>query len=260
MPDPTKNTEISKYWTFNQTGNIMVSSTVQEEKELRDEVLTEFQKVSVLYEAISTAIARSNKTYPIAGGKEASLGLFDYGALSRIIARSGFFALMHEEDRTFRSSSTSVSLDAQIISEMLTAFAGAGPVMDIAKQVISSMGSKAGKMNFSQEQQKKSVRIGHLLFICEDVMGMPLINIQIFSTSLDQLAWTNKTPCSSVTHKEITMDYKIETFMFVDPQYIAKFTHEFKANEEFEKLIKDMTKWIEEPDEHDDKDKKKQQG
>lgn len=243
MSDSTKNQEISKYWAFNQSGNIMVSSTVQEEKDLREEVVTEFQKVAVLYDAISTAIARRKKTYKTKDG-EASLGLFDYGAISDIVASCGFFSLMHEEDRTFKSSSTSVSLDTQIITEMITALSGAGPVMNIAKQVISSMGGKSGKMNFSQESEKKSVRIGHLLFICEDVMGMPLINIQIISTSLDQLAWTNTTPCSTVARKQITMDYKMETFMFVDPQYMAKFSHEFKANDDFENLIKQMTGWI----------------
>lgn len=244
MPNPSKNQEISKYWTFNQTGNIMVSSTVQEEKDLRDEVVTEFQKVSVLYDAISTAIARSNKKFDTKDGK-ASLGLFDYKALTDIISKCGFFALMHEEDRVFESTQSSVSLDAQIITEIIGAVTGAGPIMDIAKSVISSMGGKAKKMTFSNDTKKKSTRIGHMLFICEDIMGMPLINVQVISTSLDQLAWINKTPCSKISHTTVKMDYKMETFMFIDPQYIAKFSHEFKANQEFDNLIGDMQKYIE---------------
>jgi hypothetical protein len=243
MPDSTKNVEISKYWTFNQTGNIMVSSTVQEEKDLRDAVVVEFQKVSVLYDAISTAIARKKKTYKVVD-KDVSLGLFDYEAISALMAQSGFFTLMHEEDRTFEKSSSSMSIDAAMISEMLVAFSGAGPVMDIAKNVIRTMGGKAQKLDVSESSTNKKVRIGHLLFVCEDCMGMPLINIQVISTSLDQLSWIVKTPCSSTEHAKITMEYKMETFMFIDPQYIAQFSHEFKTTTEFEDLIKKLTDYI----------------
>ena len=75
-------------------------------------------------------------------------------------------------------------------------------------------------------------------------MGMPLISIQVISTSLDQLSWIVTTPCSSAQHDDISMDYKMETFMFIDPQYIAQFSHEFKTTDEFEDLIIKLSGYI----------------
>lgn len=237
----THNKEVDKFWTLNQTGNIMVSSTVQNELELKEACVKEFQKVAVLWDAISTAIVRHSREEaqksdtPKEG--QASLGIFNYDAISSLMGQCGFFALMHEETKKAHIEATSVSINTQMIASIIGTVATGGAASIVACSVLSSIGGASGTATASFTKNTSSVRIGHILFIVEDLMGMPLVTVQVFSVAADSLAWTVKTPCSGVSHESKDIEYRKETFMFVDPAYIAQFSHEFKETADFKDLV-----------------------
>jgi len=216
--------EIQKYYTLNQTGNIMVSSTVDNEKDLSEDVKAVFQKVVVFFGALAAALTKAGKD------------LYDYDAIAKIVTSSGLFMRVHEEDRSFQSGSTSLTLDTAILGSVLSGFASMGgtTALSIAQTVIGNMGSQL-KLAVSSKQEAK--KIAHLLFVCENLMGMPIINVLLFNTTAKQSQTVTGSNCHTSVNTSVSMTYHQDTFMFVDPTYIEKFSTAFESNPEYEALI-----------------------
>ena len=58
----TEDGEIEKYYTLNQTGNLMISSTVKNENEISKDVKEVFQKVIVFFSAWTVALSQKGKS------------------------------------------------------------------------------------------------------------------------------------------------------------------------------------------------------
>jgi len=223
--------EIQKYYTLNQTGNIMVSSTVSNEKDLSDDVKALFQKTIVFFGAWAAALEQKKKS------------LYDYEAIATMINKSGFFVRVHEEDRTFESGSTSLTLDTAILGSVLSGVASMGgtTALSIAQTVIGSMGSQL-KLAASSKQETK--KIAHLLFVCENLMGMPILNVLLFNTSAKQSETVTSSNCHKTVSTKVSMAYHQDTFMFVDPTYIDKFSTAFQSNPDYDALIKRLADYL----------------
>ena len=226
--------EVQKYFTLNQTGNIMVSSTVENEKDVSDDVKQVFRKAIVFFGAWTAALAKAGKT------------LYDYEAITQMIEKSGFFVQVHGEDRSFVSESGSITLDTQIVSSVLGGFASMGgtTALSIAQTVLGSLGSK---LKLSGSSTQDTNKIAHLLFVCENLMGMPILNVLLFNTSASQTKTVTGSNCHSSVAQGLTMTYHQDAFMFVDPDYIDKFTSAFQTNPEYDALIQKLAGYIDKP-------------
>ncbi|MDA2645000.1 hypothetical protein ORL62_29380 [Bacillus cereus] len=221
--------EIPKYFTFNETGNIMISSTAQSEDKINPKVLEAFNKAIVFFGAISAAMNRKGKN------------LYDYDALSNVIASTGQFIPMHKEDRTFSQSSTQFTLNTAIINDVLGNVNALGSALEIAKKVVNSIG---GQLRVSASGTSNSKKVAHLLFVCENLMGMPIINISLFYVDTKESQSVQKSNCNEFVHDTVEFKYHQEDFMFVDPEYINKFSEDFKKNPEYDKLIENLANAI----------------
>lgn len=225
----TTEEEIKKYYTFNQTGNIMISSTAADEKDISPEVKKVFQKTIVFFGAWTAALSKAGKN------------LYDYEAIGAIIGKSGFFVKMHQEDRTFDYSSTQLTLNTAIIKNVLGGIDTIGGALSIAQKVVDSLGSE---LRVATEKSETTKKIAHLLFVCENLLGLPIVNISIFYTSAKEASFVTETNCHETVQKTINFQYHQDDYMFVDPDYINQFSDDFKANPEYEKLIEQLTKYI----------------
>lgn len=223
--------EIPKYYALNDSGNIMVSSTAKSEADMSDDVKQTFQKVAVFFAAWTAALAKKEKN------------LQDYDALSTIISKSGFFVKMHEEDRTFSHASADVTLDTAVIDSVLSGFASMGATagLKIAQTVLGAIGSE---LKVTAKMDNKDKRVGHLLFVCENLLGMPIVTALLFNTTATEAESVTKSNCHQTVTEEVNMTYHQDTFMFVDPSFINKFTKEFKSNPEFDKLIDRLASFV----------------
>ena len=221
--------EIEKYYTFNQTGNVMVSSTVAEEKDLQPAVREVFQKAIVFFGIVNGALTMKAKN------------LYDYEALHDIIGGSGKFVSMHMEDRNFTYSSKEFTLNTAIISAALGSVNPMGGAMQIAQKVIDSMGSQ---IRISQSDTKASKKIAHMLIVCENLMGMPIVNVSLFYVDSKEAQSVSKSNCYAYVTTTIEFNYHQEDWMFVDPEYIQKYQKEFTKDAEQEKLIKEFADLI----------------
>lgn len=228
--------EIKKYYTFDQSGSILISSTVGEEEKMEPEVRKVFQKVIVFFGALTAAITKAGKD------------MYDYDALEAVIGKSGLFISIHQEDRTFMSGATSLTLDTAIIETVLgIAIAPESGALAIAKQVISGMGKQ---IQLSVSGKVARDKVAHLLFICENLMGMPIVSISLFYIDMKQAEVVTKSNCHQSITETLTFKYHQHSYLFVDPDYINKFSEDFKDNPEYQELINKLAGYI-------PKDKKK---
>jgi hypothetical protein len=222
-------TEIDKYYTFDEKGHIMVVTTSKDTDNVQPAVAQTFQKVIVFFGAWTAALARAGKT------------LFDYEAVTSMITKSGFFVSMGTEKRSYRSESTSVALDTSIIQGILGAgITGGG--MAIAKRMLANIGTTISA-SYSKEDTKKE--ISHLLFICESLMGFPIVSISLYHTKLEQHSWVSTTNCSKVSKQTVAFDFEADDYLFVDPQFIDQFSNSFEGSKEFDDLIEKLSGYIE---------------
>lgn len=224
-----KEGEVQKYYTFDQTGSIMLSTTESNYSEIDPDVKELFKKAGVFLAAVVAALSRKNKT------------LFDYDALDQIITKSGIFANLDRQDREFNYSSTELTLNTAIISDALANINALGGALDIAKRIIDSLGSKIRAASSSTSDSKK---IAHLLLICENLMGLPIVTVSIFYVDSKETQEVSKSNCHEHVHNAVKFKYYQSIYMFVEPGYISKFSEEFKKDPAYEELISQLEEYI----------------
>lgn len=148
---------------------------------------------------------------------------------------------MHQEDRPFDYSSHDLTLNTAIITGVLGGISAGGTAMQIAQNTISSLG---GAITASVSDTSSDKKVANLLFVCESLMGMPIVTIQLFMVDAKETESVAKTNCSTYVTQEISFKYHQNTYLFVDPVYINQFTDEFKSNPNFEKLIDSLASKI----------------
>lgn len=222
---------IDKYYTFDEKGHIMVVTTSHDTDNIAPAVRETFQKVIVFFGAWTAALAKKGYS------------LFNYDAVNKIIASSGFFVSMGKEARSFNSNTTKASLNTNIIGAVLGSdITGGG--MAIAKKTLAVIG---GEISGSFAEQKTNKEIAHLLFICESLMGMPIVTISLYHSKMEQFEWVQKTNCEEVSRQTINFKFDADDYLFVDPDYINKFTADFVKSDAYKKLIENLSKILDEP-------------
>ena len=222
---------IDKYYTFDEKGHIMGVTTSKETNDIAPAVSETFQKVMVFFGAWTAALARKK------------FSLYDYDAVKQMISSSGLFVSMGSKARSYHSDSTKVSLNTAIIGAVLgPGITGGG--MAIAQKALARIG---GKISDGFSEQKTDKEIAHLLFICESLMGMPIVTISLYHTKLEQFGWVQKTNCEKVSRQTIDFKFHSDDYLFVDPDYINKFTEDFEKSDSYEKLIDELAKTLDGP-------------
>ena len=75
-------------------------------------------------------------------------------------------------------------------------------------------------------------------------MGMPIVTISLYHTKLEQFGWVQKTNCEKVSRQTIDFKFYSDDYLFVDPNYINKFTEDFEKSDSYEKLIDELAKTL----------------
>ena len=220
---------LEKYYTFDELGHIMFVTTSHDTAGLSQRVQETFQKVIVFFGALTKALAQKGKT------------IMHYKALNSIISSSGVFVSVQKESRTFTSGSTTVSLNTSIITHVLGS-AISGGALEIAKRTLAAIG---GALNSTFKDEGDKTEIAHLLFVCESLMGMPIVSISLFHAKVGELRWLQKTNCDEIYREKKSFEYDGDHYLFVDPTYIKKFTSEFEESEEYKEFVDQLAGYIE---------------
>lgn len=202
---------------MNQTGNIFYATTSQE---LQKETKNLFDSVTVLFAAMTKAMA------------EKGFSLFNYDKWSALIGKTGYFVEVQKFQKQVNIKSGSLSVDTQIVQQLLPGLTS-GSSLEIAKNVLSAVNGE-----FAASKEDEKIKIGHLLFICEELFGAPSVTVRLFFASKE----SHKTITSSPCHKSVSTSFEqlqeANTFLFVSPDTIAAFAKKFgEQPEEYTNLI-----------------------
>ncbi|HHR5702737.1 TPA: Zygote formation protein zyg1, partial [Klebsiella michiganensis] len=176
--------------------------------------------VTVLFAAMTAALHETKKS------------LFDYEAWSNLIGGSGFFVEVQKTRNMMTIKNSGVTVNTQIIQQLLPGLSG-GSAMEIAKGVLSAVNGE-----FQAVERDENAKLGHILFICEELFGAPSVTVRLFFASKKSHSAITQSPC----HKSVTTTFEqlqeSNTFLFVSPDTIAKYAKLFTEQpEEYTNLI-----------------------
>lgn len=241
--DVSKNIEITKYYTFNETGNIMMATTVGTSTEIEESVRKVFSEVSVFFAAMTKAI--STTVNPATGDKKEHYSLYNYEALERIISGSGCFIRVTEQDVTHTTNAWGATLGKELLQGLLGLATGAG-ALSFASAMISSIGKES--VNLSASTEGQSSKVGNIIFVCEYLMGMPSISaIVVYLDAKEHKAQISAGPCFKATKSSFTLTMHKDTYMFVTPTFIHEYAADLTSigsDVAYGELIKNMQEYL----------------
>lgn len=231
MPDPVKlevpvdqgkNVELKKYYTFNETGNIMLATTVSESAEIQESVRKVFAEVSVFFAAMTKAITSTENP-----DTHKPYSLYNYGALRKIIAGSGCFIQVTELDVTHTTSSWGATFSKELIQGLLGLATGAG-ALGFATAMISAIGNEGLKVAGAKSDHGSEV--GNIVFVCEYLMGMPSISaIVVYIDAHEHVTQFQAGPCIKTESHSMTFKMHKDTYMFVTPTFIREYAGDLNS-------------------------------
>lgn len=209
---------------LNQTGNIFYATT---SPELQTETKKLFDSVTVLFAAMTKALNTKQKT------------LFDYASWGSVIRQSGFFIEVQKYSKTLQIKSGSLELNTQVIQQLLPGLT-TGSSLEIAKGVLSALNG-----TFSASSTTDETKIGHLLFICEELFGAPSVTVRLFFATKKTHETITKSPCHRSVTNSLEQLQEGDTFLFVSPDTIAEFAKKFsEVPQEYTNLVDKLSSYI----------------
>ncbi len=216
--------EIKKYYATALNGNVIFVTTAKDEASLNPAAKDVFQKAVVLMGAITTAL-----------GDKASL--YDFDIYNTVISKSGYFMPLDLQDSNFHADSTTVTLDLAIIAEVV-GMAAAPEAAAALQGVVQSLG---GKLTVAVDNKQMTKKVAKMVLWLEEIMGVPLVMVQIYYVMAGETQTLVSTPCVKVATQAVDFKYHLQGYMFVDPAWIAKFTPNFTQTAEYTALIKTLS-------------------
>lgn len=209
---------------MNQTGNIFYVST---SPELTEKTKKLFDSVTVLFAAMTAGLNACEKS------------LFDYDTWRSVIGKSGFFVEVQKTRNMMTIKNSGVTVNTQIVQQLLPGLTS-GSAMEIAKGVLSAVNGE-----FQASERAEEAKIGHLLFICEELFGAPSVTVRLFFASKKSHSTFTNSPC----HKSVSTTFEqlqeANTYLFVSPESIAEYAKRFTEQpEEYLNLIERFKEMI----------------
>jgi len=216
------NIESKKYYIFNETGNIMLASTVEASQPLEESTQKIFAEVSVFFAGMTRAI-----TTTINPETKEPYSIYNYHALERIIGGSGLFIHVTEEDVIHKTKSFGMDFSKELLESLLGLATGAGE-MGFASAMMASIGKEG--LRISGSSSKAESKVGNIVFVCEYLLGMPIVSAIVVYADCEQ----NKQqltigPCFKEQSTSTSWILHKDTYLFVTPTFIRDYASDLDS-------------------------------
>ena len=231
-----KNIEAAKYYIFNETGNIMLSSTSDTSQSIEESVRKVFAEVSVFFAGMTRAITTSKN--PVTGKP---YSLFNYHALQQVIDDSGLFVHVTEEDVKYSTDDFGADFSKNLVESLLGLATGAGE-MAFASAMVSSLGKEGFRISSSKSDSES--KVANIVFVCEHLLGMPMVSaIVVYADCKKHKQQIQAGPC--FTEERITTSWELhkDTYFFVTPTFIKNYASEL-ASVESDPYYIELVHWL----------------
>lgn len=234
-PNP-KNVEATTYYVFNETGNIMMASTIDTNSEIPEEVRELFAEVAVFFAGMTRAMATT--TNP---DTKQPYSLYNYNALQNVIDGSGLFVHVTEEDVQYKTTKMGAEFSQDLVQALLGLATGTGE-LNFAAAMVQSIGNEA--INIGATTSTTNSKVGNIVFVCEYLLGMPMVSaIVVYVDASKNQTVFNVGPCIKGGSTHIQMTLHKDTYMFVTPKFIKKYAGDLDSiNRDPEYL--EMINWL----------------
>ncbi|KAA3610704.1 MAG: hypothetical protein D8M58_20910 [Calditrichaeota bacterium] len=216
------NIQATKYYIFNETGNIMMASTEENSKDIEQSVRDVFAEVSVFFAAMTRAITTTTNPKT-----DEPYSIYNYTALEKILGGSGLFAWVTKEDIEHKTKSFGLTFSKELIEGLLGLATGAG-ALSFAQGMLSSIGQEGLKIGADTSDTDSSV--ANIVFVCEYLLGMPLVTVIVVYINVhDHKASLEIGPCFKAEEAESTWHMHKDTYLFVTPKFIKQFSSDLES-------------------------------
>lgn len=233
VPENAHMKEGDKYFVFNQTGNILISTTKAPNEDIDEGTRRVFNEVSVFFAALTKSIATTPN--PDDGYKPYSI--YNMEMLERVIAGSGCFIEMTKEQVQYETSSVGVEFSSTLLSALI-GLPGNG-AMAFANSLLVGIAKEGCRM--AAQQDESSSQVGSIIFVCEMLMGMPLVSAITLSVDAASAKKAfEASPCLKMESVQSKLNIKKETYLFVTPTFIRQYAEDLNSligNEEYGEFI-----------------------
>ncbi|MEM9547381.1 MAG: hypothetical protein AAGA77_15485 [Bacteroidota bacterium] len=199
------NEQREKYYVLNATANVMISTTSSEKKDVSPELVQNFQLAQHYFSTISASL------------KASGISVYDYKALNDLINASNHFFSIKKETKTFEHNSAEIALNTAFLNDLMGSMTAIGGALNIGKKLLESIGNEI-TLSINQSQYNRS--IGHLLFACEDLMGIPVVSLSLFHIHAREGSKAVDAGCAKKSNQRIQLSYTQEVFMFINPDVL----------------------------------------
>ncbi len=268
-PDPNKlskfipaknpyNIPAKKQYVFNETGNVMMSTTDFTNSEIEESVRQCFAEVQVFFAAMTKALENNAIAYwnkpsttkdkfhspfyytetlpkPVAqtGSRNVvippqgnlvkkNFSLYNYENLKRVIDESGCFIQVNEEDMKVETEQFGANFSKELLEAVLGLATGEGELA-FARAMVSSVGEAGFNLGLSTES--KDTRVANIIFVCEYLLGMPVISaIVITACSVENAETFQLGPCFKESNVHTSLTIHKDTYTFVTPSFIKEYS------------------------------------
>jgi len=210
------NIEANKYYIFNETGNIMMASTLDASQPMKESVQKVFAEVSVFFAGMTRAI-----TTTINPATKKPYSLYNYHALEDVIGGSGLFVHVTEEDVAYSTQSVGMDFSKELLESLLGLATGAGE-LGFASAMIASIGKEG--LRISESTSSSESKVGNIVFVCEYLLGMPIVSaIVVYADCRENSASIQAGPCFKAERHTSKWTLHKDTYLFVTPSFIHEY-------------------------------------
>lgn len=241
---------LTKYYVFNETGNILLSTTSQDENVLSDSFRDICAEAGVFFAAMTKSIHSV-----INPDTKQPYSIYNYRAMKSVIDNSGVFIGVNQQRMTFKSEEVGENFSKDLIQFLLGRQLGATR-LNFAQSMFGAMGEEAkclckreGKHTHDDDGVGTD-EVGNIFFICESLLGMPLVSAIVvhykatveIDDDHDSLLDIVKDALGA-EKKERTWEFYKDTFMFVAPKLIKNYAADLNATStpDFRSLVQSLS-------------------
>jgi|TARA_B100000424_G_C22852648_1_gene454597 hypothetical protein len=283
------NIPAKKQYVFNETGNVMMSTTDFANSQIEESVRQCFAEVQVFFAAMTKALENNAINYynskgltkanaaPKDGRKspffywhptpspsvpsgtgavapakgnlvKKNFSLYDYQNLKRVIDESGCFIQVNEEDMNVTTEQFGANFSKELLEAVLGLATGGGELA-FAQAMVNSIGEAGFNLGFQSDKQ--DTRVGNIIFVCEYLMGMPVISaIVITACSVENAETFQLGPCFKESNVHTNLKIHKDTYTFVTPSFIKQYSPDIISgitDTQFGELVKIFQNYLSTP-------------
>lgn len=214
-------TPLKKYYSFNETGNVMVSTTREGTEVLNEELRKMFLDMSIFFAAMTKAIVTNGE------GNDKSNSIYNSDAITKILDQSEFFVKVRSENITVSSSEVGDKMTKELTERILG--------REFEEEKLNFTKGLFQSMIQSKEDDNDA---GSIFFICEYILGLPMVSAVVIQLDACEGKGTSllegKTVENEFRHMgeilELTesshtimreWEFDKNTYMFISPRSIS---------------------------------------